>query len=258
MPARDATSSRVRPSRPRSSRSRLRTLRSTSSFACMAKDLAMQDWRRQARDMDTDHHTHWETRYAEKPRIWSGRPNTRLAEIVGGLIGSRALDLGCGEGGDAMWLAEHGWQVVAVDVSTTALARAAEDAEARGVLGHIDFQQHDLTKTLPDGPFDLVSAHFFHTTLEMDRLAILRRAAATVTHGGTLLIVDHGDAPPWAVGRGSPPRVPGRRGGAGRPGARRHAVGDGAAGPGRARCGRARRSAGQHRRQRDPAAAQMS
>lgn len=148
--------------------------------------------------METDHHAHWEARYAEKPRIWSGRPNARLEEIVGGLTGSRALDLGCGEGGDAMWLAEHGWQVVAVDVSTTALARAAEDAEARGVLAHIDFQQHDLTKTLPDGPFDLVSAHFFHTTVEMDRLGILRRAAATVTPGGTLLIVDHGSAPAWA------------------------------------------------------------
>jgi SAM-dependent methyltransferase len=148
--------------------------------------------------MDSDHHTHWETRYAEKPRIWSGRPNARLAEIAGGLTGSRAMDLGCGEGGDAMWLAEHGWHVVAVDVSTTALARAAEDAESRGVLGHIDFQQHDLTQTLPEGPFDLVSAHYFHTTLEMDRLAILRRAAATVAPGGTLLIVDHAGAPPWA------------------------------------------------------------
>jgi len=148
--------------------------------------------------MDTDHHAHWETRYAEKPRIWSGRPNARLPEIVGGLTGSRALDLGCGEGGDAMWLAEHGWQVVAVDVSTTALARAAEDAKERGVLGHIDFQQHDLTQTLPDGPFDLVSAHFFHTTLEMDRFAILRRAAGTLAPGGTLLIVDHGGVPPWA------------------------------------------------------------
>ncbi|MCV7347177.1 SAM-dependent methyltransferase [Mycolicibacterium rhodesiae] len=148
--------------------------------------------------MTADHHTHWESRYAEKPRIWTGRPNARLAEIVEPLTGSRALDLGCGEGGDAMWLAEHGWHVVAVDVSTTALARAAEDAAARGVADRIDFQQHDLTKTLPDGPFDLVSAHFFHTTLEMDRPAILRRAAATVAPGGTLLIVDHGGAPPWA------------------------------------------------------------
>jgi SAM-dependent methyltransferase len=148
--------------------------------------------------MTTDHHAYWETRYAEKPRVWSGRPNAHLADIVGSLTGSRALDLGCGEGGDAMWLAEHGWQVVAVDVSTTALARAAEDAAARGVLERIDFQQHDLTQTLPEGPFDLVSAHFFHTTLEMDRPAILRRAAATVAPGGTLLIVDHGGVPPWA------------------------------------------------------------
>lgn len=97
-----------------------------------------------------------------------------------------------------MWLAEQGWQVVAVDVSDTALARAAEDAEARGVKAHIDFQQHDLTESLPDGPFDLVSAHFFHSFVEMDRPAILRRAAATVAPGGTLLIVDHGEAPPWA------------------------------------------------------------
>lgn len=148
--------------------------------------------------MDTDHHAHWETRYAEKPRIWSGRPNARLAEIVGELPGTRALDLGCGEGGDAMWLAEHGWHVVAVDVSTTALARAAEDAQARGVLGRIDFQQQDLTQSLPQGPFDLVSAHFFHTTLEMDRPAILRHVAATIAPGGTLLIVDHGGVPPWA------------------------------------------------------------
>lgn len=148
--------------------------------------------------MDTEHHTHWEERYAEKPRIWSGRANTQLTEIVPQLTGSRALDLGCGEGGDAMWLAEHGWNVVAVDVSSTALARAAEDAQARGVLDRIDFQQHDLSQTLPEGPFDLVSAHFFHSTVEMDRTAILRRAAATVAPGGTLLIVDHGEAPPWA------------------------------------------------------------
>ncbi|TGD90801.1 class I SAM-dependent methyltransferase [Mycolicibacterium sp. CH28] len=144
------------------------------------------------------HHAHWEERYSEKPRIWSGRANTRLVEIAGELTGSRALDLGCGEGGDAMWLAEHGWDVVAVDVSSTALARAAEDAQARGVLGRIDFQQHDLTASFPEGPFDLVSAHFFHSMVDMDRPAILRRAAATVAPGGTLLIVDHGDAPPWA------------------------------------------------------------
>ena len=83
-------------------------------------------------------------------------------------------------------------------MSTTALARAAEDAEARGVLSRIDFQAHDLERTFPEGAFDLVSAQFFHTPLEMDRTAVLRRAADAVAPGGTLLIVDHGEAPPWA------------------------------------------------------------
>ncbi|WP_328357775.1 class I SAM-dependent methyltransferase [Mycobacterium sp. NBC_00419] len=148
--------------------------------------------------MDNEHQAHWEQRYTEKPRIWSGRVNAQLAEIAPQLDCGVALDLGCGEGGDAIWLAEHGWQVVAVDVSATALARAAEEAGKRGVLSHIDFQQHDLTQTLPAGPFNLVSAQFFHSLVEMDRPAILRRAAATVAPGGTLLIVDHGGMPPWA------------------------------------------------------------
>lgn len=146
----------------------------------------------------SESHSHWEEHYGAKPRVWSGRVNTRLAEIVPRLTGIRALDLGCGEGADASWLAEHGWEVVAVDVSTTALARAAEDAQARGVLSRIDFQAHDLEQTFPEGSFDLVSAQFFHTPVEMDRTAVLRRAADAVAPGGTLLIVDHGEAPPWA------------------------------------------------------------
>lgn len=145
-------------------------------------------------------HAVWEERYTEKPRVWSGRVNTRLAEVAPQLSGGRALDLGCGEGADAMWLAERGWDVVGVDVSTTALERAKADAEERGVLSRIDFQQHDLTRTFPAGSFDLVSAHFLHSTVEMDRSAILRRAAAAVAPGGTLLIVDHAAPPPWASG----------------------------------------------------------
>jgi SAM-dependent methyltransferase len=146
----------------------------------------------------TEPHSHWEEHYSAKPRVWSGRVNARLAEVVPRLSGVRALDLGCGEGADAIWLAENGWEVVAVDVSTTALARAAEDAEARGALSRIDFQAHDLERTFPEGSYDLVSAQFFHTPLEMDRTAVLRRAVAAVAPGGTLLIVDHGEAPPWA------------------------------------------------------------
>ena len=140
----------------------------------------------------------WEEHYSATPQVWSGRVNARLAEIAPTLDGSRALDLGCGEGADAIWLAEHGWTVVAVDVSTTALTRAREAATSRGVADRIDFVECDLTRELPEGPFDLVSAQFLHSTVAMDRSAVLRRAAAAVAPGGTLLIVDHAAAPPWA------------------------------------------------------------
>lgn len=145
-----------------------------------------------------EHHATWEQHYASRPQVWSGRVNAQLAAVAPQLGGIRALDLGCGEGADAIWLAEHGWTVVAVDVSGTALSRARAAAISRGVAEHIDFQQHDLTRSFPDGSFDLVSAQFLHSTVEMDRSETLRRAAAAVAPGGALLIVDHAAAPPWA------------------------------------------------------------
>ncbi|HEX3548508.1 MAG TPA: class I SAM-dependent methyltransferase [Mycobacterium sp.] len=147
---------------------------------------------------ETDPKEHWEERYGERDRIWSGRVNTRLAEVASTLEPGRALDLGCGEGADALWLAEHGWHVVAVDISETALQRATTDADARGLGGRIDFQQHDLSDSFPDGVFDLVSAQFLHSMVELDRPRILNRAADAVRPGGLLVIVDHGAAPPWA------------------------------------------------------------
>jgi SAM-dependent methyltransferase len=145
-----------------------------------------------------DARTAWEEHYAAKPQVWSGRVNAQLADTAAELLGTRALDLGCGEGADAIWLAERGWRVVAVDVSATALGRARSAAESRGLADRIDFQQHDLTSGFPEGSFDLVSAQFLHSMVEMDRPALLRRAAAAVAPGGTLLIVDHAAAPPWA------------------------------------------------------------
>lgn len=146
-----------------------------------------------------EHHATWEEHYSAKPQVWSGRVNAQLSAIAPTLGGNRALDLGCGEGGDAVWLAEHGWTVVATDVSTTALDRARAAAESRGVADRIEFVEHDLTTGFPEGAFDLVSAHFLHSTVEMDRTAILRRAAEAVAPGGALLIVDHAAAPPWAT-----------------------------------------------------------
>jgi SAM-dependent methyltransferase len=139
----------------------------------------------------------WNTMYRESSRRWSGNANVRFAEVVSDLPPGRALDLGCGEGGDAKWLASQGWQVVAVDISDEALRRAAEDAG--GLASRIDFQHHDLTQTFPDGEFDLVSAQFLQSPVEWDRHTLLRRAAAAVAPGGTFVLVDHGAAPPWSA-----------------------------------------------------------
>lgn len=150
----------------------------------------------------------WEQHYGAKDRVWSGRPNVQMAGIVEPLTPGRALDLGCGEGADAIWLARRGWQVVGVDVSPTALTRAAEDAAAAGVAERIRFKQHDLANTFPAGRFDLVSAQFFHSPLDVDRTAALRRAAEAVVPGGLLLIVDHGATPEWTWKDGHPHALP--------------------------------------------------
>ncbi|MGZ8801450.1 MAG: class I SAM-dependent methyltransferase [Mycobacterium sp.] len=141
---------------------------------------------------------HWEDRYAERERIWSGRVNAHLAEIAAPLAPGRALDLGCGEGGDTLWLAEHGWQVLGVDISDTALSRAAAEAAARGLTERVQFMQTDLSEVFPEGTFDLVSAQFLQSLVHLDRERIFYAAASAVAPGGVLIIVDHGAAPPWA------------------------------------------------------------
>lgn len=140
----------------------------------------------------------WDGFYGGDEHVWSGRVNVRLAEVTADLAPGRALDLGCGEGADAIWLAEDGWQVVAVDVSANALERACTAAQERGVTSHIRFERHDLSTSFPAGRFDLVTAQFLHSPVSLDREAVLRRAADAVAVDGWLLIVDHGAAPPWA------------------------------------------------------------
>jgi SAM-dependent methyltransferase len=138
----------------------------------------------------------WEDLYGERDRIWSGRVNAALAARAADLPPGRALDLGCGEGGDALWLAERGWQVTAVDISGTALARAAGEAARRGLT--VDWRQADLAAALPSGPFDLVSAHFLQSPVHLPRAQVLQRAAAEVASGGRLLVVGHAAPPPWS------------------------------------------------------------
>lgn len=138
---------------------------------------------------------YWDERYGGTERIWSGRPNVALVREVTGLAPGTALDLGCGEGGDAIWLAGQGWQVVGTDVSRRALERAAGHAEQAGVADRVEWRRHDLAVDFPAGRFDLVSAHFLHSPVEMPREAILRSAAAAVAPGGVLLVVGHAGWP---------------------------------------------------------------
>lgn len=133
----------------------------------------------------------WETFYTENAGRWSGRPNTSLVAEAGGLPPGRALDLGCGQGGDAIWLAQQGWTVTGADVSATALAAAARAAEAAGVAGAITWERHDVAASLPEGPFDLVTTSYLHSPVEIPRGPILRAAAARVAPGGTLLVIGH-------------------------------------------------------------------
>ncbi|GAA0232427.1 NAD(P)/FAD-dependent oxidoreductase [Cryptosporangium japonicum] len=139
----------------------------------------------------------WDERYRESDLIWSGEPNTALVKEVADLPPGRVLDLGCGEGGDAVWFARQGWSVTAADISPVALERAARHAADAGVTDRIDFQRHNLAVSFPDGEFDLVSAQFLHSWGDMPREAILRRAAAAVAPGGVLLIEGHSGAPHW-------------------------------------------------------------
>jgi SAM-dependent methyltransferase len=143
----------------------------------------------------------WEAHYQARPNVWSGRPNAVLVDVAAALPPGHAIDLGCGEGGDARWLAGHGWRVTAVDVSATALARAADLAASAGVADRIDFRCQDLAAGFPAGRFDLVSAHFLQSPVAFPRERVLHAAAGAVAPGGLLLVVEHASVPPWSAHR---------------------------------------------------------
>ncbi|MEU8308425.1 MFS transporter [Actinomadura sp. NPDC048955] len=146
---------------------------------------------------DTTHQEYWDTRYSEHHHMWSGEPNAVLVQEAADLAPGTALDLGCGEGADAVWLAHRGWRVTAVDISGVALERAAGHAEEAGVADRVDWQRRDLAASFPEGSYDLVSAQFLHSPADMPRDEVLRAAAAAVAPGGILLVVGHAGPPPW-------------------------------------------------------------
>jgi 2-polyprenyl-3-methyl-5-hydroxy-6-metoxy-1,4-benzoquinol methylase len=131
----------------------------------------------------------WDARYREADAIWSGNPNPQLIAEAADMRPGTALDVGCGEGADAIWLAERGWDVTAADISPVALQRAASHAEAAGVADRITWLHTDFTAGVPTG-FDLVTAQFMHLPgAQID--VMQRRLAAAVNPGGILLVVGH-------------------------------------------------------------------
>jgi SAM-dependent methyltransferase len=134
----------------------------------------------------------WDERYRSKAALWSGKPNMYLLQETAGLMPGDALDAGCGEGADAIWLAEQGWQVTAIDISGVALQRAAEHAREAGsdVAARITWIQHDLATWNPGQHFDLVSAQYLQLPSAV-RPAVFERLAAAVVPGGMLLVVGH-------------------------------------------------------------------
>lgn len=142
---------------------------------------------------------YWEKRYRENERSWSGDVNAALQREITGVAPGTALDLGAGEGGDALWLARYGWTVTAVDIAPSALAIGAA---AQRPEDTITWVAADLADWEPPAQYDLVSSCFLHSFVELPRVKILRRAAEAVAPGGILLIVGHSGVPHWLAPEG--------------------------------------------------------
>ena len=135
----------------------------------------------------------WDERYRSAGRVWSGNPNPQLVAEVTGWPPGLALDVGCGEGADAIWLAQAGWTVVGTDISGVALERAAQHADDTdpAAAARIEWRQADLLAQPPEADsFDLVSAQFIQLPPET-RVPLFAALAAAVRDGGMLLIVGH-------------------------------------------------------------------
>ena len=143
----------------------------------------------------------WDQRHAAQQPIESTEPDSTLVDEIGSLRPGRALDLGAGDGRNAIWLAERGWKVTAVDFSQVALERGRSRAEAGGVT--VDWQLADLLEWSPEArAYDLVTLFFIHLP-GTERRGVYARAADAVAPGGTLLLVAH-DRANLADGVGGP------------------------------------------------------
>ena len=144
----------------------------------------------------------WDERYAGTELVWTAEPNRFVVEELQALPPGRALDVGTGEGRNAIWLAHRGWQVTAVDFSAVGLEKGRRLAESSHVA--VDWVHADLREYQPDeSAFDLVLVAYLQLR-EADLDGVLRRAAAALAPGGVLLVVGH-DVTNLTEGTGGPP-----------------------------------------------------
>jgi SAM-dependent methyltransferase len=146
--------------------------------------------RREERSHSAAQAAEWDARYSERDGVrWSGRPNGRLLAEVASLTPGRALDVGCGEGADAIWLARRGWTVTAIDISGVAVVRAREAADLAGAA--VEWVRGDALQTpFPAGSFDLVSMQYPALPKAAGEAAV-RALLGAVRPGGLLLAVYH-------------------------------------------------------------------
>jgi SAM-dependent methyltransferase len=137
----------------------------------------------------------WDARYRAEPDLWTKEPNAPLAQFAGELEPGRALDVGAGDGRNAIWLATRGWDVSAIDLSTVALERAAQRAAACGTqLDCVvaDWREHDFG----EAAYELVVVSFMHPQPD-ERQALFERVARALVPGGHVftvgvILADHG------------------------------------------------------------------
>lgn len=139
----------------------------------------------------------WESHYERQRERFRGTPNALALEHLEDLAPGTALELGSGQGADAIWLARRGWTVLAVELSATVLRLADERAREAGVADRIAWRRHDLADGVPAGSFDLVLSSYTQSPVAFPRTAVLRAAADRVAPGGTLLVVGHSGTPSW-------------------------------------------------------------
>ncbi len=130
----------------------------------------------------------WDRKHAEAGLLFGAEPNRFLVAEVEGLAPGHALDLACGAGRNAVWLASRGWAVTGVDFSAVALANARELAADRGV--EVRWVHSDLREWEAAESFDLVAVLYLQLPAAERRL-VLAHAAGAIASGGTLLVVGH-------------------------------------------------------------------